>query len=539
MVSSLQRCETFEPAAAVALAPMLQAVAASLTASRFATSSRLLRGSVHLRSSDTYRAVTTLLANGEAVPAERAPMTSATIWRLVHKSGAFVAADLEAMAGTDTHMALADRDTTHVCAVPLRGPRGVIAGMFAFEASCPAAVGLNFDGWAAAQEALLLLADVAAPFLRDLPVHRDVAPPTDALLPVIGSSTSALYRMLTCFARLEDTVVLRGPTGVGKSRLGAWVHARSGRATGPYVVAQLHSHADTLREGALFGWKKGAFTGAATDRDGLVASAEGGTLFLDEIDKMSLDAQGRLLRLLEDRRYTRVGEDRERFADVRFIVGTNVDLSRAVEEGRFLEDLYYRVCVLPVDVPALDDRRDEIGAWARHMLDEVARASDTRAALAPDAVTALTEARWPGNLRQLNSVVKRAYALATLDGAPAGHLTIGAAPVHAALAMESRGKAPPPAQRGPARPSESLRAAASAFVDYALQQRTLGKPPLSLDLADALRGAILTEAARRTDEREAFLLFGLDKLVEGRNHLKALRREEQRLAEFDSSTLGG
>jgi DNA-binding NtrC family response regulator len=282
-----------------------------------------------------------------------------------------------------------------------------------------------------------------------------------------------------------------------------------------------------LREGDLFGWRRGAFTGAQTDHRGRVTQAEGGTLFIDEIDKLDLTAQGKLLRLLEERRYTVLGEDRERRADTRFIVGTNANLEAEVAGGRFLEDLYYRVNVLPVEVPPLRSRSDEIPGWTRHMAAAIEVRGGPAAELTPDALALLVSQPWPGNLRQLQSVMVRAVALAAAGAR--GPVVVGAEPVLRALGMDLRHTAGPE----PGLPG-ALREAAAAFLRENTQRRTQELAPLDLELVQALRGAVLVSAVQGAggDARRAFVELGLEGRLQGGNHLRSLRREQERLVEL-------
>jgi DNA-binding NtrC family response regulator len=286
------------------------------------------------------------------------------------------------------------------------------------------------------------------------------------------------------------------------------------------VTVQLHTLPETLREGELFGWRRGAFTGAQRDHEGAVSRAGDGTLFIDEVDKLPPDAQARLLRLLEERRYTVLGEAVERTTRARFIVGTNADLETAVEEGRFLRDLYYRINVLPVKVPTLQERRDEIGRWALHMLGTLSPGA--RPGLSRAAVLELERQPWPGNLRQLQSVVTRAFALATMDQGPDGPV-VGAAYVERALGMDAAGGT------GPLR--KALEAAADALVAEAQARAAAGAEPLGLEELDVFKGLVLAAAIQATgDEGEACRLLGLGRLVKWSNHRKVIRREHGRVA---------
>ena len=173
-----------------------------------------------------------------------------------------------------------------------------------------------------------------------------------------------------------------GPTGAGKSRLARWCHSRSQRKERPFEAVDLMTIPEDMQMAELFGWKRGAFTGAVSDHAGCIARAEGGTLFIDEIDKLSLKSQAGLLSFLETRDYRRLGDPASaQKADVRLIIGTNADLKKSVEAGEFREDLYYRINVLPVHLPPLADRADEIPAWGRLWRSEGMRRRGSRARL--------------------------------------------------------------------------------------------------------------------------------------------------------------
>jgi DNA-binding NtrC family response regulator len=272
----------------------------------------------------------------------------------------------------------------------------------------------------------------------------------------------------------------------------------------------------------LFGWKKGAFTGAVRDNPGAVTRARGGTLFIDEIDKLSLKAQAGLLHVLEERTYRTLGADgAERRADVRFIIGTNANLQACVKAGRFREDLYYRIKVLPISLPPLKDRQDEIARWAQYMADRRhrERCPEGQIRLTGAAERLLIDQPWPGNLRQLDNIVRRAYALALVDrGESAQALTLEVHHFQQALCYESDSVTQPL--------TEVLSTAAGAFVSAA-QAREPGA--LDLDLADSFRGLVLAVATRRLGRDEAFRLFGRENLVKSRNHYRMLRREVERL----------
>jgi NtrC-family two-component system response regulator AlgB len=213
-------------------------------------------------------------------------------------------------------------------------------------------------------------------------------------------------------AQSEATVLLLGETGTGKSVLAREIHRRSRRPDGAFVTVSSPSLSQELLESELFGHVKGAFTGAYHDTIGRVATATGGTLFLDEIGELPLGVQARLLRLLQEREYERVGESIARRADVRIISATNRDLAKAVAEGTFRQDLYYRLNVISLQMPPLRERAADIERMAMLYLNFAAsHTGKSVRTFAPAALDALRSYSWPGNLRELRNVIERAVIL--------------------------------------------------------------------------------------------------------------------------------
>jgi NtrC-family two-component system response regulator AlgB len=214
----------------------------------------------------------------------------------------------------------------------------------------------------------------------------------------------------------EATVLLRGESGTGKGVLARAIHDRSPRAGGPFVIVHCPSLSGELLESELFGHVQGAFTGAIKDTEGKVAGAEGGTLFLDEIGDLPLSVQPKLLRLLQDRSYERVGETKTRIANIRLLAATNRDLPAEVAAGRFREDLFYRLNVIEVELPPLRQRRNDILPLARHLLHFFARQTGKAVTgFTPEAEAALLRHTWPGNVRELRNAIERGVILATGD----------------------------------------------------------------------------------------------------------------------------
>ncbi len=227
---------------------------------------------------------------------------------------------------------------------------------------------------------------------------------------------SEVFAIARRAARTHSTVLLSGETGTGKDVLARAIHADSPRAAGPFVVFDCGAVAPTLIASELFGHVRGAFTGADTDRPGVFERAHGGTLFLDEIGELPLELQPKLLRAIDNRRITRVGGTADIPIDVRIIAATNRDLTTMIDRDEFRSDLYYRLAILPIEVPPLRERPEDIPLIAGTLLSEILAASPVETtALRPhfeDAFASLKSYRWPGNVRELRNVLERAVALA-------------------------------------------------------------------------------------------------------------------------------
>ncbi len=214
-------------------------------------------------------------------------------------------------------------------------------------------------------------------------------------------------------APTEASVLILGETGTGKELVAHEIHRRSARKDGPLVRVNCASIPRELFESEFFGHVRGSFTGAVKDRAGRFETAEGGTIFLDEVGEIPLDIQSKLLRILQEKRYERVGDDRTRRADVRVVAATNRDLKKEAAAGRFREDLYYRLNVFPLQVPPLRVRMDDIPALAKHCVDLSTRELKcAKPRLTRAAVTKLQSYDWPGNVRELRNVIERAVILA-------------------------------------------------------------------------------------------------------------------------------
>jgi DNA-binding NtrC family response regulator len=238
---------------------------------------------------------------------------------------------------------------------------------------------------------------------------------SQALRRLVGTAPS-FVRAISCvpaLARGDAAVVINGETGTGKELIARALHYVGPRAAYPFVPVNCGSLTDTLLEDELFGHERGAFTDAKYARTGLLLQAERGTLFLDEVDSLTPRAQVALLRVLQDKTFRTLGSSRERRSDVRFIAASNTPLRSLMRSGAFRSDLFYRLCVLSIELPPLRERREDILLLAQHFLVRHARSGTKPPELAPVAERALLAYDWPGNVRELENVIIRAVTLAT------------------------------------------------------------------------------------------------------------------------------
>jgi DNA-binding NtrC family response regulator len=242
-------------------------------------------------------------------------------------------------------------------------------------------------------------------------LQRQIDPPA-SLGALIGTSPLMLRvkELIARAASAPGTVLITGETGTGKELVARAIHAGSSRAAKPFVALNCAALTESLLENELFGHVRGAFTGAAAARAGLVEHAHGGTLFLDEIGTMAKALQAKLLRSLESGEVRRIGENETRHVDVRFLAATNLDIQAAIDRGDFRSDLFYRLNVHRIHLPALRERGDDVRALIRHFISRFGGASVTGSTAA--ATAALLAYRYPGNVRQLQHVIQRAVAVA-------------------------------------------------------------------------------------------------------------------------------
>ena len=222
-----------------------------------------------------------------------------------------------------------------------------------------------------------------------------------------------LYRILSKVAQSTHPVLILGESGTGKELVARTIHAYGPNAQKPFLPVDCGSLVPTLIESELFGYVKGAFTGANRSKDGLLVSAEGGTVFLDEIGELSLDLQAKLLRALQEKEVRPVGATHRIPIKARIVAATNRDLAAMVEKGSFRKDLFYRLNVVNLRLPSLRDRREDIPLLAAHFLDHISREHGRKFTLSDEALRTMMRHDWPGNVRELENAIERACALSS------------------------------------------------------------------------------------------------------------------------------
>jgi DNA-binding NtrC family response regulator len=260
--------------------------------------------------------------------------------------------------------------------------------------------------------------------------ERPCAQTTALSVPIIGRSAKLRSLVDTAIrvARSRATVLVTGESGTGQELFARLIHKESPRRAKPFVRVNCAALAETLLESELFGHERGAFTGAIARREGRFELADGGTLFLDEIGETSPALQAKLLRVLEEREFERVGGTKTQTTDVRVIAATNRDLESEIAAGRFREDLYYRLKVVQISVPPLRERREDIDALAIHFVEKYGRENGGRVKrVADDALRALRAMNWPGNVRELENAIERAIVLDPGETLEARHLFVDGA----------------------------------------------------------------------------------------------------------------
>jgi two-component system, NtrC family, response regulator AtoC len=250
--------------------------------------------------------------------------------------------------------------------------------------------------------------------LRENTKFREELKSKDEWSPLVGSSPAMLevYKLVARVSESRSTVLLQGESGTGKELIARAIHGNSPRRDKPFVPVNCGALPDTLLESEMFGYEKGAFTGAVGTKTGLFESANGGTLFLDEVGELGQALQVKLLRVMQDHEVRRVGGTNSIKVDVRIIAATNRDLEQLVKEGKFRDDLFYRLNVVRITLPSLKERQDDIPMLAHHFLQKCAAGATTAVrGFHPDTLDCLRRYRWPGNVRELENAIERAVSL--------------------------------------------------------------------------------------------------------------------------------
>ena len=231
---------------------------------------------------------------------------------------------------------------------------------------------------------------------------------------IIGASSKMkrIYDMVARVAKSDSTILLQGESGTGKELIARAIHFNSSRAKKPFITVNCSAIPENLMESELFGHVKGAFTGAIKDKAGKFEAAEGGTIFLDEIGDVRKDLQVKLLRVLQEKSIDKVGSTQDINVDVRVIVATNILLETAIEEGKFREDLFYRISVIPILLPPLRERKDDITLLVQHFM---TKHGGNDCKMLPEALDILNRYDWPGNVRELENIIERAIVLKEED----------------------------------------------------------------------------------------------------------------------------
>ena len=245
----------------------------------------------------------------------------------------------------------------------------------------------------------------SSPWQASTPVYGDILGAT--------AKMQRIFKLVAKVAPTESTVLILGESGTGKELIARAIHLQSRRQNGAFVPVNCAALPESLIESELFGYARGAFTGAGQTKRGLIEEADGGTLFLDEIGDMPLSTQVKLLRFLENSEVRRLGDNEVRLVDARVIAATNVELQRLMREGKFREDLFYRLNVVTIELPSLRERREDIPLLASYFLEKCAqRAGRPFDGFAPDAKAALVNYDYPGNVRELENAIQRAVTVA-------------------------------------------------------------------------------------------------------------------------------
>ncbi|HEY2292055.1 MAG TPA: sigma 54-interacting transcriptional regulator [Thermoanaerobaculia bacterium] len=369
-------------------------------------------------------------------PTDPFPISRTLIERVVAERSAVLSNDVLQTGGWEGVQSVQAARLQSLLATPLAGREGTL-GVLYLDTRAP---GVHFDErhlelmTAAAGIAVVALANVRHLEALEAETQR-IEEALDAGMVGESSSVREIQRLLARVAATDSTVLLRGESGTGKEVAARALHRGSSRAGKPFVAVNCATLSETLLQSELFGHERGAFTGAVERKIGRIEAAQGGTLFLDEIGEIPPALQARLLRVLQEREFERVGATRPIKADIRLIAATNRDLEKAMREGTFREDLFYRLNVITVTLPALRERREDVPLLASHFATLFGRKIGRRVlGFTPESRACLLRYAWPGNVRELANAIERAVVLGegelirpedlpetVLESAPAGH----------------------------------------------------------------------------------------------------------------------
>ena len=364
----------------------------------------------------------------------------------------------------------------------------------------------------------------------------------DYYLPVIGKYMTKLLPVMKTFSHNKETLLIHGPTGSGKSRLALWCHHQSKRKEQTFEVLDLATIPEDMKMAALFGWNKGAYTGASQSNLGAIGRAKNGTLFIDEIDKLSLEAQAGLLQVLDSRFYRPLGDNgATKPTNVRFMIGTNANLAELVNLGKFREDLYYRINILPIKLPALVERYDEIEHWAKYMLDQCALENNFKGTcyLSIQAIELLLKQDWPGNLRQLDNLIRRSFALALALNLNNNCLIIEVEQIKQSLSLDeiknNSHSTVHKKENAPKNLSTELWHCAEVFVDLAIK-KSKENQILNLNETEIFKGYVLSVALKKfMNKKQVYQLFGKDIAIKNRTYQREIKRELDKAMIFEKS----
>jgi len=299
-------------------------------------------------------------------------------------------------------------------------------------------------------------------------------------------------------AATDSTVLIMGESGTGKELIARFIHSVSSRAAHPFIPVNCGAIPAELLESEMFGHERGAFTGAVGSRMGMFQLANGGTIFLDEIAEMSQALQVKLLRVLQDREIRPVGADRTIHVDVRVVTATNKDLAKEVEKGRFREDLYYRLQVIPITVPSLRERRSDIPILVQHFLDKYNQKHPAKpASISDEAMVYLWEYDWPGNVRELENLVERLVILSE-----DGQVKLESLPVNIRTFISDKKIPRPQLTSEGIDLSRAVEEFEYRLIDEALR-RTKGNKQAAARLLGLKRTTLVAKLRRKTEIREA------------------------------------